>query len=225
MDSTAGERSALTLGATGLVGERLLDRLLESPAWRRVAVVGRRPTGRRHPKLTEHVAPLEAMDSHRDAFAVDAVFCCLGTTIRRAGSQAAFRAVDLDAVAAAARLAAGAGARQFLLVTAAGANAASRVFYNRVKGEAEAAVIASGVPGVAILRPSLLLGPRGERRPAERLAQVLGGALAPVMVGPLARLRPIPAERVAEALQRLAEEGVSGVRIVENDEIIRLSRG
>lgn len=221
----AAERTALVLGATGLVGGELLTRLLDDPSWGRIAVLGRRPTGRTHPRLVEHLATLDAMDGCRDAFAVDAVFCCLGTTLRRAGSREAFRAVDLDAVARAAGVAASAGARQFLLVTAAGADAGSRVFYNRVKGEAEAAVIASGVPRVALVRPSLILGAREERRPAERAAQVVGGALAPLMVGPLRWLRPVAAGAVAAALKRLAEQPGDGLRVVENDRIFRLAAG
>jgi uncharacterized protein YbjT (DUF2867 family) len=218
----AGERRALVLGGTGLVGGALLGRLLADPEWTQVATLGRRPTGRAHPRLAEHTAPLEEMDQHAAAFAVDAVFCALGTTRRKAGSQGAFRAIDLEGVASAARLAAAAGARRFLLVSAAGASPRSRVFYSRVKGEAEEAARAAGVPGVVIVRPSLILGARGERRPAEHAAQVVGGFVAPLLRGPLARVRPVGAATIAAAMIRLAGEEAAGVRVVENEEILAL---
>src|SRR5215218_129038 len=170
-------RTALVLGATGLVGGLCLDLLLEDPAWSRVTVVARRSSGRTHPRLAEVVADFERLEEHAEAFAVDAVFCCLGTTIRKAGSREAFLRVDHDYPVAAARLASARGARRFLLVTALGADAGSRVFYNRVKGEVERDVSALPFEGVALLRPSLILGERAGRRPAEAAAQVVMGAL------------------------------------------------
>ncbi len=216
---SAGPVSALLLGATGLVGGQVLDLLLDDPAYSRVVVLGRRPVDRRHSKLRQHVADLGRLDEHAAHFAVDDVFCCLGTTIRAAGSQQAFRRVDHDYVVGAARVAAAAGARRYLLVTAAGADAGSRIFYNRVKGEAEAGVRARPFEGVVILRPSLILGPRAERRPAEALAQRVAPALNVLMVGPLRRYRAVEARTVARVMVRLAKERPRGVRIVESEEI------
>jgi uncharacterized protein YbjT (DUF2867 family) len=215
----AGSATALLLGATGLVGGNVLDLLLNDPAYGRVVVLGRRPVDRRHPKLEQHVADLGRLDEHAGRFAVDDVFCCLGTTIRAAGSQEAFRRVDHDYVVDSARVAAAAGARRYLLVTAAGADPRSRFFYNRVKGDAEAGVRAQPFQGVVILRPSLILGPRAERRTAEALAQRVAPALNAVLIGPLRRYRAIEAGVVARAMVRLAKERPRGVRIVENDEI------
>jgi uncharacterized protein YbjT (DUF2867 family) len=212
-------RSALVLGATGLVGGHCLDLLLADPAWSRVTVVGRRPSGRSHPRLAEVVADFERLDEHADAFAVDAVFCCLGTTIRKVGSRAAFIRVDHDYPVAAARLASRRGAKRFLLVSSLGANAGSRVFYNRVKGEVERDVAALPFDGVALLRPSLILGERAERRTTEDLAQRLMPLAAPLLVGPLRRYRAIDARAVARAMLRLARDGFRGVRVVESDEI------
>ena len=217
-------RSALVLGATGLVGGLCLDLLLEDPAWSRVAVLARRPSGRTHPRLAEVVADFERLEAHAEAFAVDAVFCCLGTTIRKAGSQEAFLRVDHDYPVAAARLASARGARRFLLVTALGADAGSRVFYNRVKGEVERDVSALPFEGVALLRPSLILGDRAERRTAEALAQRLAPLAAPLLVGPLRKYRAIDATAVARAMVRLAKDGFRGVRVVENDEIASIGR-
>ena len=215
-------RSALVLGGTGLVGGHLLDLLLADDAFARVVALGRRGAGRRHAKLEERTADFERLEAAGDAFAVDDVFCCLGTTIRAAGSREAFRRVDHDYPLAAARLASGRGARRFLLVTALGADAGSRVFYNRVKGEVERDVAALPFGGVALLRPSLILGERSGRRPAEAAAQAVFGALGFLFAGPLRRYRAVPARAVARAMVRLAKDGFDGVRVVENDEIARL---
>ncbi|HEX8694653.1 MAG TPA: NAD(P)H-binding protein [Longimicrobium sp.] len=218
----ASSRSALVLGATGLVGGHCLDLLLADGAWTRVATLGRRPAAREHPKLEQRTADFDRLDEHADAFAVDDVFCCLGTTIRAAGSREAFRRVDHDYPLAAARLASARGARHFLLVTALGADPGSRVFYNRVKGEVERAVAALPFAGVLLARPSLLLGEHSGRRPAEALAQKAAPVLNPLLVGPLRRYRALPAAAVAGALVRLAREGVAGVRVVESDELAAL---
>lgn len=221
---SAGTASALLLGATGLVGGQVLDLLLDDPAYGRVVVLGRRPVDRVHPRLQQHVVDLGKLDEHAALLGVDDVFCCLGTTIRAAGSQEAFRRVDHDYVVNSARVAAGAGARGYLLVTAAGADSRSRFFYfyNRVKGDAEAGVRAQPFEGVVILRPSLILGPRAERRAAEALAQRVAPALGWMMVGPLRRYRAVQAGTIARAMLRLARERPRGVRIVENDEIQRI---
>jgi uncharacterized protein YbjT (DUF2867 family) len=214
-----GGRAALVLGATGLVGGHVVDLLLADDAWSRVTLLGRRRLPREHAKLSQTVADFERLDESADAFSAADVFCCLGTTIAKAGSQDAFRRVDHDYPLAAARLASERGARHFLIVTALGADAESRVFYNRVKGEVERDVSALPFAGVAIARPSLILGERAERRTGEALAQKAAPLLDPLLLGPLRKYRAIPASTVARALVRLAREGVRGVRIVESDEL------
>jgi uncharacterized protein YbjT (DUF2867 family) len=221
-ESTGNGRSALVLGATGLVGGLCLELLLADGGWTRVTALVRRPTGRTHPRLAEVVADFDRMEEQADALAVTDVFCCLGSTIAKAGSQAAFYRVDHDYPVAAAKLARERGARRFLLVTALGGNPRSRVFYNRVKGEVERDVAAVGFEGLAILRPSLILGDRAERRPAERLAQALAPLAAPLLLGPLRKYRAIRAQSVAAAMVRLAKEGFRGVRVLESDEVERV---
>src|SRR5687768_196329 len=143
-DSTTRGRSALILGATGLVGRYCLDFLLESGRYHSVLSLGRRRLELSHPRLRQEVLDLDAMGERAELFGVNDVFCCLGTTIRVAGSRDAFRKVDVDYPVRAAALAADAGADQFLVVSALGADPDSRIFYNRMKGEMEA-----GVRGVA----------------------------------------------------------------------------
>jgi uncharacterized protein YbjT (DUF2867 family) len=211
--------TALLLGATGLVGGHVLDLLLDDPACTRVTVLGRRPVAKMHSKLDQRTADLGRLQDHEISFMVDHVFCCLGTTIAQAGTQEAFRRVDYDYVVDAARMAAQHGGRRYLVVTAAGANAKSRIFYNRVKGEAEDAIRALPLDAAVILRPSLLLGERAGTRTGESIAQRVMPALDWMLVGPMRRYRSIQASTVARAMVRLAKERPRGVRVVESDEI------
>lgn len=205
----------LLAGATGLTGEHLLDRLLSEPTISRVLAPSRAPLAE-HPHLDNPVGALaELLPSLQGP--IDSAFCCLGTTIKQAGSQDAFRAVDHDLVLAFARRARELGARHFLVISAMGANPGSSVFYNRVKGETEAALKAMDWPQLTIARPSLLLGPRREFRLGERLA-------APLLRWIPGKYRGIEAAVLARALWRLALEEGEGVRVVESDELRRLGR-
>jgi uncharacterized protein YbjT (DUF2867 family) len=215
-------RSALVLGATGLVGGHCVDLLLAERTYGSVRVVGRRALARDHPKFEQHVLDLGRMRERPELFRVDDVFCCLGTTIRKAGSPEAFRQVDVEYPATAAALALDAGADQFLLVSSVGADATSRIFYNRSKGETEVGVRRLPFRAVWIVRPSLLLGKREEVRPLERLAEVILRPLTPLMRGPLERYRPVEASLVAAAMVTLAlSEGTGG--ILESEELPALA--
>ncbi|MDX1531243.1 MAG: NAD(P)H-binding protein [Rhodothermales bacterium] len=209
-------RTALLTGATGLVGGHLLRRLLADPTWERVVVLGRRPLDRDHPKLEQRVIDFERLPDLADMPSADDAFSCLGTTIRQAGSEEAFQRVDLDYVVAFAEAAAQHGASQFLVVSAMGADAGSRIFYNRVKGEMEVAVAALPFEAVQIARPSLLLGDRDAFRLGERVGQVLARPLAPLMLGPLRPYRPIEADAVAAALVDLAASRPVGVHVYDS---------
>jgi uncharacterized protein YbjT (DUF2867 family) len=215
-EPVAGQRSALLVGATGLVGSFLLERLLASPRYARVVVWARREIGKTHPKLKVEIVDFERLARRR--LEADDVFCCLGSTIRQAGSQKAFHHVDFDYPVALAGAAARSGARRFLVVSALGANKRSRVFYNRVKGEMEEAVRIAAVPQTTIFRPSLLSGPRKEERLGEKIGLVVGSVLGPL----LGKYRPIHADRVAAAMVRAAELDLPG-RSYESGEIRKLA--
>ena len=214
-------RTALVAGASGLVGGFLLDALLGDSRYREVHSLGRRPLPRQHPKLVQHTVDFARLGGEALPPAQDA-FCCLGTTIKKAGSREAFRAVDQDAVLAFASASKKAGVRRFLVVTALGANARSRVFYNRVKGETEEDLKARGCESLVILQPSLLLGERAESRPGERAAIVASRMLAPLL-RPLAS-RPIEARTVARAMVSLAHTAPQGVRVAPSGELQQLGR-
>lgn len=205
---------AIVAGATGLVGQALIRQLAAESAWREVRALVRRalPPELSGPTVVSVQVDYALLDPPPPWAAADHVFCALGTTMRQAGSPAAFRRVDFEYPLALARAARARGARHFLLVSAIGAAPASRVFYNRVKGEVEAAIGALGFKSVTIARPSLLLGPRTERRLAEQLGKVLG-VLAPP------RWRPVPAVRVARALVNAAKRDLPGIHILENRDL------
>ena len=203
----------LLLGATGLVGRELLEQLLSDGATSRLVVIARRPTGVLHPKLDERVFDLGEMAQHSKAFdGVDTIFCALGTTIKQAQSQEQFRVVDHDYPLAAARIGRERGVSQYLLVSALGANAASRVFYNRVKGETEDDLRRLAFPRLVIARPSLLLGDRTEFRLGERVASKLAFLMPPAM-------KPIEARDVARAMVALSKESEPDVRVVQSREL------
>jgi uncharacterized protein YbjT (DUF2867 family) len=200
-------RSFALLGASGLVGGHLARILTADPLYSRGTLLTRRVLGLEGGKVREVIVEFGRPESFRPHLAVDDVFCCLGTTIKKAGSQEAFHQVDCDIPVAAGREARSSGASQFLIVTAVGADPKSRVFYNRVKGEAEAALRALDFPrGLKIFHPSLIVGERKERRPAERFAMALMQAARPLFAGNLARYRAIDAAQVARAMHRAALE-------------------
>jgi uncharacterized protein YbjT (DUF2867 family) len=223
--SAASEgRSALVLGATGLVGGHCLDLLLADPAYARVVAPVRRPIGRAHPRLEAPVVDFDRLEDHAGLFAVDEVHVCLGTTIRKAGSREAFLRIDCEYPLRAGRLAAERGATRYLLVSAAGAHPRSPFFYSRAKGRLEAALLELPLRALVLLRPSLLLGERNERRPAEALAQRVLPRLHFLLRGPLRRYHAVHARSVARAMVRLAREAADDVRVVGSDEIERIGR-
>jgi uncharacterized protein YbjT (DUF2867 family) len=205
--------TAWLAGASGLVGGVLLTRLLEVPTLARVVSIGRRTLPLQHPKLTQAIVDFSAPSSFAPLPPPEIAFCCLGTTARKAGSREAFRAVDRGAVLTFARAAREKGARAFLHVTSLGADARSPIFYSAVKGEVEEAAAELGFESVYALRPSLIDGPRSERRPAERLGLAAAKAMGPF----LGKYRPTPVAAVAEELLALARAPRPGVHVASWD--------
>lgn len=216
-------RTAVLLGATGLTGRHLLRLLATDGRWGRVVTPVRRPTPRLGPRHEPVVVDFERLADHADALRGDDVFCALGTTIRQAGSEAAFRRVDLDYPFQAAQLARAGGATQFLLVSALGADTGSRIFYNRTKGEAERAVGGVGFEHLGVFRPSLLVGGRRETRPMERVMHVALTVSRPLLVGPLEKYRATPAETLARAMVAVAAERPAGSHVYEADALPELA--
>ena len=210
-------RHVLLAGATGLVGRECLAQLTADPSVSGVLALVRRapdPGTVHHRKLRFLQVDFEQLGLHARQLVAEQVVCALGTTIRRAGSEEAFRRVDLDYPLALARLARQQGARHFLLVSALGADAASRVFYSRVKGELEQALSALDYPSLTIVRPSLLLGAREEFRLGEEAAKLFGWAMP-------RRYAPVRASDVASVLVEAAREDRPGRRVIESADIPR----
>jgi uncharacterized protein YbjT (DUF2867 family) len=217
------QRTAVILGATGLIGGHCLEILLRGEFYAGVTTLGRRAAPAEHPKLSQRVVDLAQPESFAHLLAPHTdVFCCLGTTIKTAGSEAAFRRVDYEYPLNVARVAAQRDDTHFLLVSSLGADAASRLFYSRVKGEAEAAISALPFAGVHIFRPSLLLGERAEFRFGERVAELAAAPLSLLMLGPLRKYRPIHARTVAQAMTRTARAARAGMEILESGQIAEI---
>jgi uncharacterized protein YbjT (DUF2867 family) len=218
-------KSALLLGASGLVGGHCLRFLLEDRAYGKVVAWVRKPLSLEHDKLEQRVVDFEHLASYAHLTKVNDVFCCLGTTIKKAGSQEAFRQVDFDYPLEIAKLASKNGVEQFLMITAMGANPRSRIFYNRVKGEVEAAITKLSFKTIDIFRPSLLLGEREERRLGEKIGEPLLKSLKFLLVGPWRKYRALEAQIVARAMVEVAKQNFPGVNIFESDRIERIGRG
>ncbi len=215
-------RVAIVAGATGLIGRALVRHLVGVGAYDRViALVRRAGDVAGDDVVTPVVVSFERLEHTPLPFRGADVYCCLGTTMARVKTRAAFRRIDVTYVVRLAALAQAGGAAAFGLVSALGADLDSPFFYNRCKGEAEKGVASVGLPSVAIARPSLLLGDRAEARRGERIAAAilrpLDGLLASPLAGPLRRLRPIDADTVAAALAAVVPQRRPGVRLYDPD--------
>lgn len=198
-------KTAILIGATGLVGGHTLRLLLESPAYSKVIAVSRRPVAFNHKKLVRVETGFDHLASALQGSKADDAFCCLGTTIRQAGTKAEFHKVDYGYALEFAHSVLRNGAKNFLLVSAIGAQSRSPVFYNRVKGLLEKEISALDFQQVSIFRPSLLVGDRVEDRPGEAIGVRLSALIAPFLRGPLRSMHPINGSDVAGAMVAAAQ--------------------
>jgi uncharacterized protein YbjT (DUF2867 family) len=216
---------AWVAGATGLVGRALVGELCRRISSGNVTALVRRPEGRKEPRFEERVVAFDRLELELAGMKATHVFSCLGTTMAKAGSKEAFRRVDYDYPLALGRAARAAGARKFLLVSALGADPKSSIFYNRVKGEIERALAELKFPELHVFRPSLLLGVREERRPAERLAMALAKPVGSLLIGRLKKYRAIDGAAVARAMAAVALDvrARPGATVYESDRIASLA--
>lgn len=204
-------KTALVLGATGLVGKALVRQLLLDPRYDSITILVRRPVPASlfsDPlgKLTPLVIDFEQLQDYQGYFSVNHVYCCLGTTLKQAGSKAAFRKVDFEYIHVAAQLTRAQRADSFVWISSVGADAKSSNFYLRVKGELEDALMRMPqLPNASAVRPSLLLGERNESRPLEAFGQMIAPVLGVFMAGPLKKYRPVSATEVAHKMITLQE--------------------
>lgn len=210
-------KTALVVGATGAVGKALVYQLIEDKSYARILVLSRKPLTIKHHKLSVVMVNFDALVDYSEQMAADDVFCCLGTTIKVAGSKATFYKIDHDYVVDVARICKQKGAQQFILVTAMGADANSAIFYNKVKGEVEQHITDLKYDTFITVRPSLLLANRSEFRFGEWIAQVMMKYTRFLFVGPLKKIKAIPVETVAKAMRHYANKNLKGNHVFTND--------
>ncbi len=212
---------AVVTGGTGLVGSFLLKALEAEPFFAEVVVLTRRIPGGDWSKTKWRTADLgESKALEQTCAGADVAFCALGTTIKKAGSQEAFRKVDYEYVINFAQAAKKAGVKQFHVVSAVGASAKSSMFYSRVKGEMEEAINGLGFEGIFIYQPSFLEGPREERRLGERIGGAVMQLLSPLFAGKAAKYKPIHVRTVAYAMLNNALQGERGIHVMQYREMI-----
>jgi uncharacterized protein YbjT (DUF2867 family) len=216
-------KTALLAGSTGLVGSRLLERLLQDPRYGHIIALSRSSLPIHHPKLEIMLVTLETIAEIAPDLKADDWFCALGTTIKQAGSQEAFRRVDYDYPLVLGQQAVASGAKQYLLVSSIGASLTSSIFYSRVKCEIERDLGALGILKIHLFRPSMLLGERKEERAGESVIAAIMKLMNFLLHGPLRKYRAIQADTVAAAMIAAANKTVAdGVRIYEGDQITKL---
>lgn len=212
-------KTAILLGASGLVGSFLLDILLKSEEYNSIVVFVRKEIGIKHAKLIEHIIDFTQLDKYADLVQGDDLFCCLGTTIKQAKTREAFKLVDYHYPIKFAEMAKKNGVARFLMVTSIGASNTSSVFYLKTKGECEQAIKALNLSSTSIFRPSSLLGLRKIVRPQEKMGEILMKTFSFCLVGKLKKYRPIQARQVAKAMYAVAQSSEIGFNIYESDQI------
>ncbi|CAN5305707.1 oxidoreductase [soil metagenome] len=219
MTETATGNTAILLGATGLIGGHCLEFLLKSPRYSSVVCLVRKKLPIINEKLQQVVVDFDNLTASADAITGDDVFCCLGTTIKKAKSKENFKKVDYQYPLEVAKIAHQNGAKQFLIVTAMGADKHSFIFYNEVKGLVERDLKSLHYDSLHIMQPSLLLGDREENRTGEKVGEAVMKTLDFVFKGPLKKYRAIEARAVAFAMVHLATTNQAGTHTHQSDEI------
>jgi uncharacterized protein YbjT (DUF2867 family) len=217
------KKTALVLGTTGLVGTELVKVLVQQNNYEKIHLLVRKSIQPIDPVCEVHVVDFDKLDTYPELFQVTDVFCCLGTTIKKAKTKEAFRKVDYQYPLEAAKMAVAGGAGSYLIITAMGANSKSLFFYNQVKGDIESALKQLNLPALHIFRPSLLLGDRGEQRFGEDVATKFSGVMNALMVGPLRPFKAIEAKTVARAMAAAAQSEKTGINLYPSDEIQRMA--
>jgi len=212
-------QSSIIIGATGFVGSYLVQEILNSPTFDSVTALVRKPTFTTHPKLKEIIFDFRDETAIESLEPVNHVFCCLGTTIKTAGSKEAFRFVDYELPLRFAKWAESTQAESFSIVTAIGANSDSSIFYNQVKGNVEDEIKTLNIPTIQIFQPSLIMGSRKEFRLGELIGKGIMAILNPLMIGPGKKYRGIHAQTIAKGMVQYLEKSNPGITIFESDKI------
>jgi uncharacterized protein YbjT (DUF2867 family) len=216
-------KTAIVFGATGLVGNLLLEELAVANSYNAIRIFVREPTGISLPGIEEIVIDFTDKGAFSSKIAGDDLFICLGTTIKKAGSVANMEKIDRDLPVMAATIAFSNGIKRVAVVSSIGATAGSKNYYLRIKGEMEEAILKLGFEKIVIARPSMLLGDRKEHRAGEMFGKVVMKTVRPMLAGKLRKFRAIHGRDVAKAMISLLQ-GDQGNMIVESDELQRIAR-
>ncbi|WKK78351.2 NAD-dependent epimerase/dehydratase family protein [Marivirga salinae] len=218
-------KTALIAGATGLVGGHLLDLLLEDKSYSTIKVLSRRTLGGDDGKLKEIIIEdFDEMESYASELKADDYFCCLGTTMKKAGSKEAFKKVDFQYPATLAAIARENNANSFHLISAMGADSSSMIFYNKVKGEAEKAIQSMKLEKAYIYRPSFIAGERAEKRTAEKAALWVADKFDFIFSGPLKKYAAVHAKTIANAMLETAKKSEEKFKIIPSDELEKIGK-
>ena len=216
-------KKAILIGATGLIGQNLLTKLLADENYSEILVISRKALALEHIKLTQLIITFDVLANHASEITGDVVFCCLGTTIKKTPDLVAYRKIDYQYPLDVANIAFANGAKQYHLVSAMGADVKSRLFYSRTKGEVERALQKIPFQAIHIYRPALLDGDRKEERSAENRMIGLFKLINPLLIGTLKKYRSIKIEKVADAMLIKGKSIENGVYIYSSDEIAEIS--
>jgi len=215
------KKTAIILGATGLTGNILLKKLLADSRYSKIKIFTRKPLRFENPKVTEILCDLLDVDSYKDNFFGDEVFCCIGTTTKKTPDKELYKKIDFGIPVSSAILCKQNGIETFMVMSSMGANANSSIFYSRTKGDMERTVLKQNIKHTSILRPSMIGGKRNESRFGEIIGSVIMKGLNPLFIGSLRKYRIIDAETIATAMITLANNKIDK-QIIESDQIQKL---
>jgi uncharacterized protein YbjT (DUF2867 family) len=213
------KKTALLLGSTGLIGGYVLQLLLADEAFEKVISFVRKPLEIKHPKLEQQVVDFDNPQSYEHLVKGDVIFCCLGTTIKTAGSQSAFKKVDYEYPLHFAKAAKQNGVSHYLIISSIGATTNTSNFYLRTKGEVEQELKKLNVESLSILRPSMLLGDRKEFRLGESIGKVIMNMFSFLFIGPFKKYKAIHAMKVAKTMVKRSKSANKGTQVIQSDEM------
>lgn len=218
------KKTAIILGASGLTGGLLLEKLIVDDRYESIKLFSRSSIKGLPNKVKQYIGNLLELEQFKNDFTGDEVYCCIGTTAKKTPDKSLYRDIDYGIPVAAAKLAKANGINTFLVISAMGANKKSSVFYNRIKGEMEQEVLNQAIPRTSILRPSLIGGERNEQRLLEKIGLVVFKVIQPLFIGPLKKYRIINADSIAQAMLNLANTTSNTDVIITSNDIEQLAK-
>ncbi len=216
------KKTALVIGASGLVGRHLVNKLLADPDFSKIIIFVRKKIEISHPKLFQNITDFNSLSSVSESFRGDALFCCIGTTTKQVNSKQEYRKVDYEYPLQVGKICKANNVKHFLLISSIGANIKSRAFYTRLKGEIEQEIIKLDFDRTSIFRPSFLDGEREKTRLRERAGIFFVKIFSPFLTGKLRKCRAIRAEVVAQVMLEMSKNQKEKIKIFESDEIQKI---